>query len=155
MPCDNLAVQRLKLTADVPAELLASPAGLEALRLKLQAAAGDGAQVSLTIYPLNSEAPTYGKFLIRTSSGQTAEAAVYTEATYAHGGGKTKTGAMQVWGASRALVKALTEATEPVAGTLAQKLAQRRGIDALKKKYRQRAPEVRTAAGATILKLTI
>lgn len=155
MPCDNIAVQRLALTPDLVAELMGSREAREALRAKLEQAAGVGSSATITTYPLDDEAPTYVKITVLCRDGRTADAILYTQAYVAHGTRQVQVdGKMQFQGADRRLVAALTEILEPFAdqvGVVA-------GREKMRKKVRELATvteEVRTPSGAIIQRARI
>lgn len=155
MPCNNLAVQRLQIATDAVAELLASTKGREALRLKLEAAAGRGSTATLTTYPYGSESPTYVSIQVRCRDGRTAEAVLYTEAYYGHSSTKVQTeGKMQFQGADRQLVKALGEVLEPFISLLAKRSARDRTRAKMRTKGKLLS-ETRTPTGAIVQQLLL
>lgn len=154
MPCDQLAVQKLKLSVDAVTELLAAPKGREALRAKLEEAAGRGSTATLTTYPSGSEQPTYVEIRVRCRDGRTADAILYTEAYRKHGGKVQTDGKMQFQGQDRQLVAALSSVLEPFVTLLAKRSARDRARARMQASGRVRS-EVRTASGAIVQRVRI
>jgi hypothetical protein len=141
MPCNNLAVQKLRLTPDVVAELVDSDSALGVLRQYLSALLG-GADVALTRSPGYYHGSVQPLDVVWLKSGAT------TVCLYE--------GQIAVQSPDRARVASLSTALETFAGAIAQRLVTERAVAAIKARYFV-APknDVILPTGARVLRLSI
>jgi hypothetical protein len=141
MPCNNLAVQKLRLTPDVVAELVGSESALDVLRQYLSALL-DGADVDITRTPGYRHGSAVPLDVVWLKSGATTVCLFE--------------GQIQVQSPDRARVASLSQALETFAGRVAQQLVTERTVAAIKARYLV-APQndVTLPTGARILRLSI
>jgi hypothetical protein len=120
VPCNNLAVQKLSLTPDVVAELVAAPDALDVLRQYLSTLL-DGAAVTLTRSPGYRHGSAEPLDVVWLKAGPT------TVVLYE--------GQIQVQSPDRARVASLSQALETFAGRIAQRLVTERTVAAIKGRY--------------------